>query len=274
MAINQVSLTSGMRANLFSLQKTSKMMEKTQERLATGKRVSTALDDPVNFFAAQGHNQRASDLSFRKDEMSEAIQTVKAADKGISAITSLIDAAKSIAQSALSASNDTEATELMTQFNEIRSQIDTLAADSGYKGINLLGADTLEVKFDETGESTLDLAGFDASTTGLAIAAGTGWAVGTTGATAIGTSIAELDAAKASLRTESKNLSSNLSIITAREDFTTQMIQTLQDGAGKLTDADMNEEGANMLMLQTQQSLAVNSLSLASQAAQAVLRLF
>ena len=273
MAINQVSLTSGMRANLFSLQKTSQMMEKTQERLSTGKRVSTALDDPVNFFAAQGHTQRASDLSFRKDEMSEAIQTVKAADKGISAITSLIDAAKSLAQSALSASTTDEVTELMGQFDQIRTQIDTLAQDSGYKGINLLDDDTLTVKFDETGvDSKLDLVGFDATTTGLSIAAGDSWAINDT--TTIEDAITDLDNAKTTLRTESKKLSSNLSIITAREDFTTQMIQTLQDGAGKLTDADMNEEGANMLMLQTQQSLAVNSLSLASQAAQAVLRLF
>ena len=133
---------------------TSRMMEKTQERLSTGKRVSTALDDPVNFFAAQGHTQRASDLSFRKDEMSEAIQTVKAADKGISAITSLIDAAKSLAQSALSASTTDEVTELMGQFDEIRGQIDTLAQDSGYKGINLLDSDTLTVKFDDRNYAT------------------------------------------------------------------------------------------------------------------------
>ena len=76
------------------------------------------------------------------------------------------------------------------------------------------------------------------------------------------------------LRTESKTLSNNLSIITAREDFTSQMINTLGDGAAKLTEADMNEEGANMLMLQTRQALGTTSLSLASQAAQNVLRLF
>jgi len=277
MAINQVSLTSGMRANLFSLQNTSKMMETTQNRLSTGKRVSSALDDPVNFFAAQGHTQRASDLSFRKDEMNEAIQTVKAADKGIEAISDLIDAAKSIAQSALSAQTS-EVSSLETQFNELLGQIDTLAADSGYKGVNLLADDNLNVKFDETGDtSNLTLDGFDGTTAagGLSIATVTNWDEGNAVNQAnINTSISELEAAKTELRTESKKLSTNLSIITARETFTSEMINTLSDGAGKLTDADMNEEGANMLMLQTQQSLAVNSLSLASQAAQAVLRLF
>jgi len=65
-----------------------------------------------------------------------------------------------------------------------------------------------------------------------------------------------------------------MSIVTIRQDFTTGMIATLQTGADNLTLADMNEEGANMLMLQTRQSLGTTALSLASQAAQSVLRLF
>ena len=86
--------------------------------------------------------------------------------------------------------------------------------------------------------------------------------------------IALLDTAVGTLRTQSSKLSNNLSIITAREDFTEGMINTLKDGAAGLTNADMNEEGANMLMLQTRQALGTTSLSLASQAAQSVLRLF
>jgi flagellin-like hook-associated protein FlgL len=104
---------------------------------------------------------------------------------------------------------------------------------------------------------------------------GAGWTSGTSVETAaIQTSIDNLETATSNLRTESKKLSNNLSIITAREDFTSQMINTLSDGAAKLTDADMNEEGANMLMLQTRLALGTTSLSLASQAAQSVLRLF
>jgi flagellin len=77
-----------------------------------------------------------------------------------------------------------------------------------------------------------------------------------------------------SLRSEAGKLSTNLSTITIRQDFTANMINTLEDGAANLTNADMNEEGANMLMLQTRQQLGTTSLSLASQAAQSVLRLF
>jgi flagellin len=276
MALSNIQLTAGMRANLFSLQQTSKFLEITQNRLATGKKVNTALDDPIAFFAAEAHSQRANDLATRKDEMGEAIQTVKAANNGIEAISTLIESAKSLAQSALSAASTTEREGLQTQYNNILSQLDLLVEDSGYKGVNLLGGTEqfLDVKFDENGDSSITLTGFAATAEGLSINEASGWNADTDFAQAINDSIAELDAAKVTLRTESKNLASNLNIITTREDFTSNMINTLRDGAAKLTEADMNEEGANMLMLQTRQALGTTSLSLASQAAQSVLRLF
>jgi flagellin len=97
----------------------------------------------------------------------------------------------------------------------------------------------------------------------------------TTSATLVINSAAnELENALSSLRTESSKLSSNLSVVTTRQDFTSSMINTLKEGADNLTLADMNEEGANMLMLQTRQNLGITSLSMASQAAQSVLKLF
>ena len=274
-----INLTSGMRANVFALQQTQKFMELTQKHLSTGKRVNSALDDPINFFAAQGHMQRAGDLAFRKDEMGEGIQTIKAGDAGISAITDLIASAKSLAQSALSAESTTEIQSLETQYNELLDQVDTLAADSGYKGINLLGGtdQVLNVKFDETGASSITVNGFDGTADGLGLVDTDpdDWNSGGSGnVTNINVDIGLLDTARATLRSESKTMSSQLSTITIREEFTSTMINTLEDGAGKLTDADMNEEGANMLMLQTRQALGTTSLSIASQAAQSILRLF
>jgi flagellin-like hook-associated protein FlgL len=87
-------------------------------------------------------------------------------------------------------------------------------------------------------------------------------------------SIANLDTLRDSVRTSAKTLSNQLSTITTRQEFTSKMINTLEDGAATLVNADLNEEGANMLMLQTRQSLGTTSLSLASQAAQSVMRLF
>ena len=277
MAMQPITLTSGMRANLVSLQNTNSLLELTQKRLASGKKVNSALDDPVAYFTAVAHEQRAGDLAGRKDEMSEAVQTVKAADAGIQSINTLIAAARSLATSALSA-DSTTATTLMNQFNTVRAQIDEMAGDSGYKGVNLLGGTSvaLTVKFDETGASKLGITGFDGSTTtGLSISLASGWVSGTTvSASTIEPVITALDSAKDKLRTESSKLANNLSIITARQEFTQGMINVLKDGAAGLTNADMNEEGANMLMLQTRQALGTTSLSLASQAAQSVLRLF
>jgi flagellin-like hook-associated protein FlgL len=280
MAYGTISLTSGMRQNLVSLQQTNNLMEVTQSRLASGKKVNTALDDPVKYFAALGHTNRATDLTLRKSEMGEAIQTVKAANNGIEAVTSLIESAKSTAQSAMAidATSTTTAQDyrdrsaLLVQFQTLRTQIDELAQDSGYKGVNFLQNSTLTVEFAENvGDANLAIVGFDGDAGGLSIDSASG--VWTTDAL-ITAAIADLDNAKATLRTKAQELSNALSTITTRQDFTQNMINTLQDGAASLVNADMNEEGANMLMLQTRQALGTNSLSLASQAAQSVLRLF
>ena len=283
MAIQPTTLTSGMRANLVALQKTDTALEVTQKRLSTGKKVNSALDDPVSYFTALAHEQRAGDLAARKDEMSEGIQTVKAADAGIESIRSLIAAAKSLATSALSGETTSDITTLMNQYHQVLAQIDTIADDSGYKGINLLDSSnvTTQVKFDELGNSNLTMTGFDASATGatltlMSFTTGNQWvsAGGTADKLDINSGIARLDSATRALRTESSKLANNLSIITARQDYTQSMINVLKDGAAGLTNADMNEESASMLMLQTRQSLGTTSLSLASQSAQSVLRLF
>ena len=266
-----ITLTSGMRQNLFALQNTNKLMELTQNRLSSGKRVNTALDDPINFFAAENHQQRADDLTFRKDAMGEAVQTIKAGNNGIEAITDLIASAKSTAQSALSTTDTTERAALAVQFNTLMDQIDDLSEDSGYKGINFLANDTLTVSFNADGTNSIGLSGFSATSGALGLVdAAASWA----NSTNITAAVTNLDAAKDTLRTESKEMSNNLSVITTRQDFSEKMINTLEDGVASLTNADMNEEGANMLMLQTRQALGTTSLSLASQAAQSVLRLF
>jgi flagellin-like hook-associated protein FlgL len=273
-----------MRANLVNLQQTSNLMEATQKRLASGKRVNSALDDPISYFTALAHENRALDLSTRKDEMAESIQTIKAADTGIEAITNLIASAKSLANSALSAETTADIDALEAQYDEILNQINLAKDDSNYKGVNLLGGTdvSFDVKFDETGDSKLTIAGFDASWDGATLnlqdTTALGWnaADGSEGPESanIDTAMSALDDATRVLRSEAGKLATNLNIITTRQEFTQNMINTLKDGAGNLTNADMNEEGANMLMLQTRQALGSTSLSLASQAAQSVLRLF
>lgn len=271
MAISDVSLTSGMRNNLLALQGTSKLIQRTQERLSSGKQVNTALDNPVNFFAAKAATSRASDFGDRKDGMSEAVQQVKAADAGITAITSLVAAAKGLVQSALSTSNTTTQSLLSVQYDTLRTQIDQLASDSNYRGKNLLLSQTVTVNFNEDASSSLNVLGFSGTSTGLSVIATTNnWAAGSD----LTNASSALDKATSTLRDKSQALSANLNIITTRQDFTDSMINTLTTGADNLTLADMNQEGANMLMLQTRQSLGTTSLSMSSQAAQSILKLF
>lgn len=390
MAINDVSLTAGMRSNLVSLQGTVGLLNRTQERLSTGKKVNSALDNAVNFFTASAHMSRAADLASLKDAMGEAVQGIKAADKGISAITSLIDQAKALASAAKGAeqnsikvqyssittgddivvggdtysvvasagaitdpltqvaNNDDVATVIASiaalvnknvesgddmkavasgttislsaklatvavtqgnftdfvdesgatgatiltdsdgysvfsarrtmgdQYTEIMNQIDAIANSSGYKGTNLLMDEDLNVAFEN---SSLSVKGFSATASDLGLStrattttAGDGW--GWSVNSEINVDMGKLDVSKTTLRGQASQLANNLSLITVQQEFSTNLVNTLTEGADKLTLADMNEEGANMLMLQTRQSLGTTALSLSSQAAQSVLRLF
>jgi len=270
----EISLTSAMRANLLSLQSTVSMLNRTQERLSSGKKVNSALDSPTNYFAAKAHQNRANDIASRKDSMGEAIQTVKSASSGIDSINTLIESAKGIAQAALSSSDTTQRAQYVTQYNAVVSQINTLASDSGYRGTNLLIGNTLSVKFNEDGASSLSIEGFSATASGLTIGAAASWNDTTIGTLAINSALTQLSDAASTLRVKASSLSSSLSIVQTRADWADQMIATLRAGASALTDADMNEEGANMLMLQTRQSLGTTALSLSAQNAQSVLRLF
>ncbi|MEO0384087.1 MAG: ABC transporter substrate-binding protein, partial [Pseudomonadota bacterium] len=99
--MSDITLSSAVRSNLLSLQGTADLMSKTQERLATGLKVNSALDNPTNFFTASALNSRASDLGRLLDGVSNATQTLEAADNGIEAITKLVESAQATARQAL-----------------------------------------------------------------------------------------------------------------------------------------------------------------------------
>ncbi len=264
---NDIALTSSMRKNLLALQDTAELMDRTSNRLSTGKKVNSALDDPVAYFSAKANTDRSNDLQKLKDNMSEGVQTIEAANSGIESITDLVDQAESVINSAKTA-DAADVTDLQTQWTTIMSKLDDMATDSNYKGINLLAGDTLTVQFE--GTHALDVTGFDASNAGLGFTAVTDF----TDAAELQTHLDEIKTALSSLRTKQQSLSLNLSIVNTRQDFTTNMMNTLDTGADNLTLADMNEESANELALETKQSLGISALSMSSTAAQSVLKLF
>lgn len=277
--MSSITLTSSISQNLSSLQATQKLMEETSYRLTTGKEVNSALDDPINYFSAQDNTTQANDLQVLKDGMSEGIQTITTANTGIDAISDLIDTAKSLAKSALSAEDADEAQGYVDQYNSVLDEIDATAEDSIYSGINLLASDTLEISIGDETTDKINITGIDASSSGLEItdAADNSWwdtSSGSSASVAINADMTLLDNAKDTLRAASKNLSSQLGVVTNRQDFTSSMIEILEEGAANLVNADTTEEGVNLTTLQTQQSLGIQSLSIASSASQAVLNLF
>lgn len=379
--MSEIALSSALRTNLNSLQSTASLLSKTQARLSTGLKVNSAIDNPTSFFTAANLNNRASDLSGLSDDIGIAVDTLKAADDGIKAITTLVENLKSTANQALTTkivganvssgtlnatagtahasqvtgidagdsftiqvgtaaavavniqtstqdlsvivasiagvanvtasitsegkikiettngadlkiadssgstandlgisgtkTNGTNRDSFVTDFNELRTQIDQLAGDSSFKGVNLLQTgNDLTVNFNEDQSSSLTIKSklLDTSSNGLNVSAGTKSAFASD--SSLEAAVNELDAAIGTLRAQSSSFGNNLAIVENRQEFTSNLISTLETGAGKLTLADTNLEGANLLALQTRQSLGTTALSLASQSDQNVLRLF
>src|ERR1051325_8820838 len=164
---------------------------------------------------------------------------------------------------------------LVTQFNQLKDQLDKTAADASFNGINLLQGDVLKLFFNELGTSTLSIqstnpSGVNSTTLGIATATNAEFEDNT----AVDARLQTLSTALGTVASQASDFGSHLSIVQNRQDFTNNMINTLKVGADGLTLADTNEEGPNMLLLQTRQQLSVTALSLASQAQQSVLKLF
>jgi flagellin len=164
---------------------------------------------------------------------------------------------------------------LVTQFNQLKDQLDKTAQDASFNGINLLTGDVLKLFFNELGTSTLSIQstnpnGVNSSTLGIPPATATEFQDNTQ----LDSRLRSLQTALSTVASQASDFGSNLSIVQNRQDFTNNMVNTLATGADGLTLADTNLEGANMLALQTRQQLSITALSLASQANQSVLKLF
>jgi len=392
-----VVLNSAVRSNLRTLQSTTELLNQTEERLATGKKVNSALDNPANFFTANALDRRASDLSSLLDSVANSVKTLEAADNGVKAITEIVEGLKATARAALQAplavdekakvesadlgdgatsanllggtgsplatgdtlivkdkdganvtvtfgagANQVDSLEKLNaflekndvlldatfdlstrqltlaadnsvanstpadiagtasgagnafttvafsdpvldpdaalkranfadDFNESMKEIDTIAKDSNYNGVNLLMGDDLDVIFNEDGSSKLEVSGvqFDANGVGLSPISDEEFY----DSSSINSVLDRIDAAFKTIEAQSSKFGSQLQIVQTREVFTKDMIGTLEDGAHALTAADTNEEAANLATLQTRQQLIVTSLSISTQQESAVLQL-
>jgi flagellin-like hook-associated protein FlgL len=442
------AISNGVRSSLASLQTITSQAAAVQNRLATGKKVNTAVDNPVNFFTAQSLNNRSDQLKGLLDGISNGIQTVQAASKGIDGITKLVgslqstvkqaqadaaqnrptvvgtgttlatageaaltskslkdialdkrvgsagdttvatatassagdlgvdttatpalniqivtnpaaatsttnisvaltanttvrdvvnainssgvatafvdekgllnvkgngseqlgvgigvgaDAAAATTASATGTSNtafglaatdrttgvassgitSSTRSNLIEQYNTLRTQIDSLAKDAGFNGVNLLQGDKVSIAFNEKGganQTKLDIQGTSLTADNIGIQqAGNAQVAGTINFqndSDLEKATTALTSALTSLKSLSSTFGANLSVAQTRQDFTKDLADVLSTGAANLVNADANEEAANLLSLQTRQQLSQTALSLSSQSDQAVLRLF
>lgn len=272
---DKIALSAAIRSNLLTLQRTIDLGDRTQVRLASGLKVNSALDDAAAFFAARALSFRADDLNSLKDNIDQSISALTAATNGIEAITQLVEQAQGIAITAKATGDTNERSSLAQQFDALLAQIDNLANDASYQGQNLIqgSPDNLVVDFNEDSSSQITILGIDSTTgtAGINVAGAQGNFAVTTD---IDLALTATRNALTTLRTSAATLGSNNSVLQTRLDFTEDLVNTLEEGSGKLTLADLNEESANLLSLQTRQQLGLNSLSLAAQSERAILNLF
>jgi flagellin len=382
--MSDITLTSGIRQNLLSLQQTSADLTTTQEALATGKAVNSAADNPSAFFTSQNLTNTANSLSSLLDQIGQGQQTINAATDGLTGLTSLLQQALSTAQQAEQASPTTagattgtidinttaipsasagnllitvgastftvaitaseslssveaaingttglgstgaitasangssdlvltanspttnftitdnataEALGLTTSgtntqvfgtsstvatlqanYNGLLTQINQLAGDSGYNGVNLLNSNNLTINFNPAGTSSITIQGVNDSASGLSLSAIAGTQVTSfNNAATITSTVASLNNAISLVQTQTETFGTNSGVIGTRQTFETNLINTLQTGASNLVVADQNQESADLLTEQTQQQLEISALSIANQANQSVLKLF
>jgi flagellin-like hook-associated protein FlgL len=315
---SDITLTGAQRSALLTLQNVADLSDRTQNRLTTGKKVNSVVDNAVAFFQSKSLNDRAADFTDRKDGIDQGISSITAALGGLERIDQFLKQMKGVAE-ASKTQTATERASATTQFKELGNQISLLIEDASYQGLNLLNntGSQLDVAFSTRTSSRLQVDGFDLNATsvtatgtrslftgintvnavggfdgsldfvGLSALTGTGLAatddyafldfnqIGTnnTYIGAVDQIVTNLDSAISRVRATSAELGTNVAILQTRLDFTNEYVNTLQGGSDKLTLADLNEEGANLVALQTRQQLGIQSLSIAGQQQQAILAL-
>ena len=154
MSLSNITLSSSVRQNLLSLQGTADLLATTQTRLATGKKVNSALDNPTNFFTAAGLDARASDIGNLLDSIGNGVQVLQAANTGITSLSKLVDTAKSIANQALQQPGGYSTKASLASDAPV---VAGTATDLTNAGTNTLQGDTLIFKTSATATTTLTI---------------------------------------------------------------------------------------------------------------------
>lgn len=264
--MSAVNLSASARFGLSALRNVADQMEVTQKRLATGKAVNGPIDNASKFFTAAKMDGRAASIDSLFDGVNDASLALKAAGEGIKGIQGILKEARALTGQALATSDTATRATLAAQFTTLTSEIAKFVTDSKANGTNLLAGGSLTVVLNEDGTSKSTITGV----TVAAIAAPVDdWETEAN----IKASVDALTAASTALETASASFSSSQSLVNVRKDFNTAMSNLLKSSASELTAADMDQEAANLMALQTRQQMASTALSIMQSSESTALRL-
>ncbi|MFP6736416.1 MAG: hypothetical protein VB959_21620 [Rhodospirillales bacterium] len=256
-----VNLSHSVRTTLSATQRIAELIEKSQARIATGKKFQSTIENPIAVSISNRLSNRAADLLTIKDNISQGSSRLKTTLAGLNTIDKTLDQLKAVAQQHAATDDVAKKAELSNQFNVIKGQLDKFARDASYGGTNLIGAspDDLTINLNENGTSSVTINGVASNSSAVGVAV---------------TNAAGIDAAKAQIRAAAQIIGANAGVIQIREDFTAELINSLKAGEAKLTQTDLNEEAANILSLQTRGQLAAAATGIAAQSERTILQLF
>lgn len=263
---DEITLSTGTRETLLALQRAADARQQNTRRVATGLRVENATDAPTDFFRAQSLSNRVGDLLAVKDGVGQGRSTIETALAGQQAIDRLTQQMRGLAVDARGAGDEQRAA-AASQFDTLRRQIDAIAADATYSGVSLQRdpPDDLSISLNETGTATLTVDGGASGADGLGIGSAFADFNGFASDADIDAALTALDGARETLRSRAAAFGSDVATLDVRERFTENLTNTLDAGAAKLVQADLNEEAARSLAIRVREGLGITGLQIARQ---------
>ncbi|MGZ9113410.1 MAG: flagellin [Brevundimonas sp.] len=273
--VMSVNTNTGAQIALQNLNATNASLSQVQNRINTGKSVSSAKDNGAIWAIAQGQRADIGALSAVKQSLDRGIAAVDVALAAGETVSDLLLQLKEKALAATDASLKTSARAALNEdFKALRDQIATVTGNAEFNGVNLLktGATGFQALANVTGTSSLTVGAEVLALGGANVTLATTQSIDTltkaaASLTAVSTSIDNVSASLARLGTKSKALSTHLT-------FVGKLSDALEAGVGNLVDADLAKESAKLQALQTKQQLGVQALGIANQTPQLVLSLF
>lgn len=268
-ATMNITTSSAVTAALASIQGNQSIQDRNLQRLTTGRSVNSLSDNATAFSLAQGLTERASALSEVGSNIGQGIGALQAASNGIDAISSVVKQLKGLAVLAQASTDPAQQASLQSQYNTLAGQIDSLAANASYNGINLIAANPGSLTI--PGASSTTITGAAADSASLGVITASGWSGSTA---AIQANIDALDQATRTLRNQAADLGGNTASLQITASFVQSQATNAARGADKLTSSDANEAAANAQAANTYRQLGIAALRNANQSQEAVLGIF